>query len=241
MNFEAIVLAGGLGTRLRKVVPDLPKALAPVAGQPFIDFLLHSLAASGCQRVVIAVGYRCELIVEHVGSKFAGLDVAYSIEDEPLGTGGATRKALSAIESSRAVVLNADTWLEIHYPAMLDAHCDAAARVTMAVREVADVGRYGAVDVEARRVVRFEEKGVRRGPGLINAGAYVFEQDVFDDVRLPDAFSLEVDFLTPCVARLAPLAFPVRGAFVDIGVPDDYVLAQSLLASVVRSGPKGQG
>jgi D-glycero-alpha-D-manno-heptose 1-phosphate guanylyltransferase len=229
MTFEAIVLAGGFGTRLRHVVPDLPKALAPVAGRPFIDFLLESLAAAACKRVVMAVGYRRELIIEHLGSRFAGIEIAYSVENEPLGTGGATRDALAQLRSSEAIVLNGDTWMDLDFAAMIAAHRSVDARVTIAVREVADVARFGAVEVDQGRVTAFADKG-RSGAGLINAGAYVLERDLFEQDQLPRAFSLETDFIGPNLGHLSPLAFRTEGTFIDIGVPDDYARARALLS-----------
>jgi D-glycero-alpha-D-manno-heptose 1-phosphate guanylyltransferase len=230
MNFEAIVLAGGLGTRLREAVPDVPKALAPVAGRPFIDFLLDALAASGCARVILAVGHRHELISGHLGSKFAGLPLDYSVEDEPLGTGGASRKALNLVRAPSALLLNGDTWLDVDFQEMVAAHNSASAKSTIAVRAVPDVERYGAVEVESGRVSCFNEKG-KRGPGLINAGTYVLERHVFNEFSLPQVFSLEHDFLIPHLPRLSPLAFRVTGTFIDIGTPDDYALAQTIFAS----------
>jgi len=234
VNFQAIVLVGGLGTRLRETVPDVPKALAPVAGRPFIEYLLVALAAAGCTRAVLAVGYRHDLVVNHLGASFAGLSLDYSVEDVPLGTGGAARKALTKIDTPQSLLLNGDTWLDLDFRAMVAAHRTASARVTIAVLEVADVARYGAVEVEDQRVVRFAEKG-RSGAGLINAGAYVLEPDLFDEVAMPEAFSLERDFLSPNLTRLSPLAYAVQGGFIDIGTPSDYQRAQGFFDAVTQS------
>lgn len=226
---QAILLAGGLGTRLRTVVADRPKVMAEVAGRPFLEHLLLRLTRQGVRRVVLAVGYLHEQIIGHFGSSWNGLTLTYSVEEEPLGTGGAIRKALDQIDDGPCFVLNADTWLEFDMSAMEAAHVEAAACLTMAVRPLDDVGRFGALELAAGRVVGFHEKG-RQGPGLINAGVYLVARNVFDGLDLPDRFSIETDFLMPQVDQLRPLAFIVEGDFVDIGVPDDYASAQRLFA-----------
>jgi D-glycero-alpha-D-manno-heptose 1-phosphate guanylyltransferase len=226
--FEAIVLAGGLGTRLSPVVPDLPKAMAPIGGRPFIDLLLDALAAGGCNRVVVAVGYRRERIIDHLGGRYGPIDVAYSIEEKPLGTGGAIRQALASVQDGDCLVLNGDTWADIDYAGMIEARRDSGALISIAVRRVHDVSRYGAVDAAGGRVVRFREKG-SAGPGLINAGVYAIERSLFEVVSAPAAaFSFEADFLIPNLHLLAPLAFEMEGAFIDIGVPADYAAAQEM-------------
>ncbi|MFO0433211.1 MAG: nucleotidyltransferase family protein [bacterium] len=227
----AIILAGGLGTRLRTVVSNVPKVLAPVAGRPFLHHLLRRLDAAGFVRVVLAVGYLRDLVMESVGSQYLDLSISYSTEEEPLGTGGAIRQALAAVEAARALVINGDTWLDVDYRAMLAAHMAAQSRVTLAVVPVNDVSRYGSVVIGADgRVVRFAEKGERR-QGLINGGVYVLEQDVLCDASLPSVFSFESDFLVSRCEAVRPLAFSTSGQFIDIGVPEDYEMAKAILGA----------
>lgn len=228
MMVPAIILAGGLGTRLRSVVSDVPKVLAPVAGKPFLEHVLRRLAAGGFDRVVLAVGYMRDQIIAAIGTEFLGLSVSYSIEEVPLGTGGAIRKALMALDAPRAFVINGDTWLEVDYRQMLAAHAAACTRVTLATARVNIVSRYGSVVTDGDgRAIRFTEKGEQQ-PGQINGGVYVVERTAFDGVDLPPAFSFESDFLMPQCASLHPLTFPDTGRFIDIGVPEDYALAQTL-------------
>jgi D-glycero-alpha-D-manno-heptose 1-phosphate guanylyltransferase len=227
---RALVLAGGLGTRLREAVPDRPKCLAPVAGRPFIDFILDRLARSGCTEVILAVSHLREAIMTHVGSRWGDMSVTYAIEVSPLGTGGAIRHALAPTKHAPTLVLNGDTWLELDYRAILAAHEAAHATLTMAVVPVADTARYGSVEIDAGRVVAFREKG-GSGAGLINGGAYVLAPGIFTAFSLPAAFSFENDFLRPHLAALMPLAFEAVGAFIDIGVPDSWREAQALLAT----------
>jgi D-glycero-alpha-D-manno-heptose 1-phosphate guanylyltransferase len=230
MSAQALVLAGGLGTRLRTVVADRPKVLAPVAGRPFLEHLLADLDAQGFRRVILAVGHLREMIVEAIGSSFRGLSIAYSEEERPLGTGGAIARGLALAAPGPCFVLNGDTWLEIDYAAMLAAHQAHGSRLTMAVRAVPDVSRFGALTLSAGRVARYAEKGAA-GPGHINAGTYLLDRSLLADHGLGPAFSLERDFLVPRVAELRPLAFVVEGEFVDIGVPGDYARAQEMFAA----------
>jgi NDP-sugar pyrophosphorylase family protein len=227
---QAIILAGGLGTRLRAVVPDLPKPMAPVAGRPFLAHVLDALAEAGFAAVVLAVGYRHEVIREHFGSHYRGIDLRYSVEASPLGTGGAMRLALEQVESDPVFVLNGDTWLDLDYRAMFDAHRAAQARLSVAACQVPDVGRYGRLEVESDRIVGFREKG-ERGPGLINAGTYLVSAEVMARIPGGRPHSFEQELLMAHVAELRPLAFVTRGLFIDIGVPEDYARAQALFAA----------
>ncbi|HEY2966768.1 MAG TPA: nucleotidyltransferase family protein [Casimicrobiaceae bacterium] len=223
---EAIVLAGGLGTRLRGVVGDVPKPMAPVQGRPFLALVLDQLVEAGFKTVIFAAGYRHEAIHSYFGEDYRGLALSYSVEDEPLGTGGAIRLACAQASGRDIFVLNGDTYAELDFRAMLRAHVHGGAQITMAVCQVPDVARYGALVVSDGIVRGICEKG-QSGPGCINAGTYVLGPELTD--RLPHgAFSFEQDVLMPEMKSIRPLAFPVLGLFVDIGVPDDYARAQQL-------------
>jgi len=225
---QAIILAGGLGTRLRSVVADVPKPMAPVAGRPFLAYVLDALDAGGFETAILAVGYRSESIRAYFGERHLGLRLRYSTEDEPLGTGGAIRLALEQASAPEVFVVNGDTYLLLDYRAMRAAHRRSGASLTVAVQRVADVARYGALDVEDGRIRGFFEKG-RAGRGLINAGVYLLSRPLLDRYSLPPAFSFETDVLMPHVREIAPLAFEASGTFIDIGVPEDYARAQALL------------
>ena len=226
---EAIVLAGGLGTRLRGVVDDIPKPMAPVHGRPFLAFVLDQLVDSGFHTVILATGYRHEAIRSHFGAAYRGLALVYSVESEPLGTGGAIRLACSHAQARDVFVLNGDTYLALDYRAMMDAHVRAHAQLSLAVCEVPDVARYGVLDVTAGIVCGFREKG-RAGAGLINGGTYVLGGALRDRMPKRAAFSFEHDLLAPEVRAIAPLAFPATGLFIDIGVPEDYAKAQEIFS-----------
>ena len=226
---EAIVLAGGLGTRLRGVVDDVPKPMAPVHGRPFLALILDRLAADGFATAIFAVGYRHEAIRAHFGGSYRGLALRYSVESEPLGTGGAIRLACEQASARDLFVLNGDTYLELDFRAMLAAHAGAAAELSMAIHHVPDVARYGALDIDGAIVRGLREKGCA-GPGWINAGAYVMSPAL--RARFPDqqAFSFESDLLAPEMESIRPRAFRASGLFIDIGVPEDYARARELFS-----------
>lgn len=227
---EAIILAGGFGTRLASRLHNIPKPMAPVAGRPFLEILLGHLGRNGCTRALLSVGHLHEVIVDHFGTSFGGIEIEYVIEHEPLGTGGAIRAALGQVRESSALVLNGDTFLAADLAAMLAAHTAAGAIFSMAVAQQPDIARYGGVVVQDNRVVGFEEKG-RSGPGWINAGVYAVTRDLTWPAELQDKFSFERDFMMPKLASLSPLAFQVDGFFLDIGIPEDLDRAQTELAA----------
>jgi D-glycero-alpha-D-manno-heptose 1-phosphate guanylyltransferase len=226
---EAILLAGGLGTRLASKLSGIPKAMAPVAGRPFLEILLNQLKLAGCTRALLSVGHLHSVIQSHFGASFRGLHLDYVIEEVPLGTGGGIRKALREAKEESVLVLNGDTFLEADYAEMLRFHLNGHAGITMAVTLQPDVARYGGVLIEGNRVTGYTEKG-GSGPGWINAGCYVLPRKMQWPQNLPEKFSFETDFLVPEVARLTPAAYKVDGVFLDIGVPEDLDRAQTELA-----------
>lgn len=227
---EAIVLAGGFGTRLREVVQDWPKPMAPVAGRPFLEILLTSMASKGFQRVVLSLGYMAERVVAHFGDHFAGMELVYEIEKVPLGTGGAVHQALVKCRDDHVFVFNGDTFLDIE-AADVEAHWQRCRAPIIVARSVPDTARYGCLDTVDGRVVGFVEKG-KTGPGLINAGCYVLPGDILDGFAFGIPFSLEVDFLAKAVGTSRFDLYVSRGHFIDIGIPEDYARAQTELAGV---------
>ena len=230
---EAILLAGGLGTRLATRLKDIPKAMAPVAGRPFLEILLNELSRNGCTRVYLSVGHLHAVIQNHFGAFFQGMKLDYVIESFPIGTGGAIRTALAQAMSDTVLVLNGDTFLQVDYESLLKFHTAQSADLTIAVTRQTDIARYGGVVIEGKRVVGFKEKGLS-GAGWINAGVYVLQKNLQWPRALEERFSFEVDFLVPELDRLAPAAYKVDGVFLDIGVPEDLDRAQLELASFVQ-------
>lgn len=228
---QAVVLAGGRGTRLRERVADLPKPMAPVAGRPFLEYLLGWLARCGVRRVVLSVGYKAEVIEAHFGAHWNGVALAYAHEDQPLGTGGAIAHAVSGAGDAPVLVLNGDTLLRVDCAALVNWYAREPAPVAMVLRQVDDVARYGAVMFDGDRVTGFTEKG-GAGPGLINAGAYVVQPAVFERFGLSGAFGFETDLLQRHCAELRPRAYVTDAYFIDIGIPDDFDRAQRELPAL---------
>ncbi|QCP50769.1 nucleotidyl transferase [Trinickia violacea] len=231
----AIVLAGGLGTRLRSVVPDLPKPMAEVAGKPFLWWVLRRLEQQGIESVYLSVGYKREVIEGYFGAAFGSLKVHYVVEDEPLGTGGAIAKAMAAIDGDEAFVLNGDTMTIVEFSELSSAAVAPGADLVMAVAKLDDVARYGAVDFDAeppRRVTAFREKG-QTGAGFINAGVYLLKREAFERYAMPERFSFEQDYLHAHLGELHVHAVPAVSQLIDIGVPEDYALAQTVVPQMV--------
>lgn len=226
---EAIVLAGGFGTRLRQVVADVPKPMAPIAGRPFLEILLGSLAQKGFTQVVLSLGVMAEKISGHFGPRFAGLDLTYVVEDTPLGTGGAIRLAFEVCTQDHVFVFNGDTYLDLEVD-LLERQWQAKRHPIVVGRQVPDTTRYGRLVVDGGRITCFAEKGIA-GPGLINAGCYVLATDALARFPLNHPFSIETDYLVPEVARATVEVFVTEGLFIDIGIPEDYSRAQTLLAA----------
>lgn len=224
---EAIVLAGGFGTRLRQVVADVPKPMASIAGRPFLEILLGSLARKGFSRVVLSLGFMAERISDHFGARFAGMDITYVVEETPLGTGGAIRLALDACTQDHVFVFNGDTYLDLEVRS-LERRWQAKRHPIVVGRQVPNTSRYGRLAVDGGRITCFAEKGIAR-PGLINAGCYVLAKDALVQFPLNQPFSIETDYLAPEVARATVEVFVTEGVFIDIGVPEDYARAQTLL------------
>ncbi len=225
---EAIVLAGGFGTRLASVVQGVPKVLAPVGKRPFLELLLRRLKLRGMQRVILSVGYMASMIRECFGEQFEGMELAYAIEDEPLGTGGATLRALTMAHCDTVFVMNGDTFVDLDYAAMLSHHIALEGIASIAAANADDCARYGRMITREERVVGFTEKG-HSGPGQISVGTYVMNRDMFAPYHMPAAFSLEQDFFVPHIKQVRPLAFVTSGYFIDIGVPEDLARAQGEL------------
>lgn len=227
---EAIVLVGGLGTRLRAVVPDVPKPLAPVAGRPFLAWVLDNLAEGGLRRVVLAAGYMAEKVQEIVGPHWRGMEISYAIEDTPLGTGGAIRHASRQLHGNGVHVVNGDTFLR-YSPASLERTTrQLHASIGIALAAVVDVSRYGAIEVVDGRVRGFREKG-QHGPGYINAGCYFLTEDALSDLPRGPSFSWETEVLVPRAKQGAIAVYAETDGFIDIGVPEDYLRAQTLFGT----------
>ncbi len=224
---ECIVLAGGKGTRLRSVVSDVPKPLAPVAGRPFIAWLLDRLARQGIRHTILATGYLAEQVELAVGQRWNGMAISYSCERAPLGTGGAIRLACKHLNEPSCHVVNGDTYLEYSLRPLEHVVEEMNASMGMVLAPVDDVSRYGAVVVSNQRAVGFSEKG-QQGPGLINGGCYLLTERAINSMPATSRFSFEQDVLVPAVEKSDIAVIDGAEKFIDIGVPEDYARAQSI-------------
>lgn len=222
---EAIILAGGFGTRLQSRLDGIPKPMVQVGGRPFLEILVDRLVDSGFDRLILSVGHLAGVIQEHFGNAWRGVPIDYVVEEEPLGTGGAIRKAMGRIAGPSVFVLNGDTWLEVDAEAMNELHRRSRASITLAVTHVPDVARFGGVELSDGKVVSFIEKG-REGAGWINGGVYIVSRDFPWPVSLPDRFSFETDVLLPLLQSVKHAVYLSSGRFIDIGVPGDLDRAQ---------------
>lgn len=227
---EAIILAGGFGTRLKGVVPDLPKPMAPIAGRPFLEILLAMLARKGFTRVILSLGFMAEKIIRHFGDSYLGMELEHEVESQPLGTGGAIRAALARCLTDHVFIFNGDTYLDLKVDE-LERLWQAGRHPVIVACEVPDTSRYGRLDTANGRVLGFSEKGMA-GPGLINAGCYVLPKHILDGFPRGKAFSFEEDFLAKKAVSAHFDLYVAEGHFIDIGVPEDYARAQTELAAV---------
>jgi D-glycero-alpha-D-manno-heptose 1-phosphate guanylyltransferase len=227
---EAVVLAGGFGTRLKKVVPDLPKPMAPIGGRPFLEILLSTLARKGFTRVVLSLGFMSEKIISYFGDNYQGMELIYEVESKPLGTGGAIRAALTHCLADHAFIFNGDTYLDLEVDE-LESLWRERHNPVIVVREVPDTSRFGRVDMNDGCVTRFLEKG-EAGFGLINAGCYLLPKHGLDDFLLGQTFSIETEFFIKYLECVRFEGFITKGRFIDIGVPEDYAFAQIELAEL---------
>jgi len=229
---EGIVLAGGLGTRLRAVLPDLPKPLAPVAGKPFLGYLLAYLGREGLKRLVFALGYKAEAIQRWLTSQKWPFELEFVVEKEPLGTGGAIRYAWPRTTNPHVLVINGDTFCPAALAPFYQVHLQKGADVSLVSVSVSPADRYGTLQISPDgRIQAFQEKAPRRS-GWINAGLYLISRTWWEKQVWPPAFSWEA-YLQEALQRPMPPRLYAHQLsdcpFIDIGIPEDYARAQTYL------------
>jgi D-glycero-alpha-D-manno-heptose 1-phosphate guanylyltransferase len=238
-TMEAVVLAGGLGTRLKETVAGLPKSLAPIGKHPFLSYLLGWLRSQGVTEVILAVGHRRKFIVHHYSRhKPHGIRLRYSVENTPLGTGGALRNLRSLLEGEEFFVLNGDSIFDVDLHQMLAFHRRRRSEVTLALASPPEAGRYGSVLLNAQgRIKAFVEKKATAAPNAsghpdlsrwISGGLYIMNKAVFRHMPRRQEISLEKEVFPRLIG--GPFyGFPAKAYFIDIGVPEDYRKAQAEL------------
>ena len=234
--FDAVILAGGLGTRLRSVVSDVPKCMAPVGGRPFLEWMLAWIEPFHPAKIILSLGYLSEVVTEWVNTtmKDYPIPIEWVIEETPLGTGGGIKLALSKVTASECVILNGDTFFDVDLNALCSFRQMAGATLAVALKPMERFDRYGSVTLDAQgRIVSFNEKRYC-DKGLINGGVYCISaaSGLLNDK--PEKFSFEKEVLEPQATKGTLSGFISDGSFIDIGIPQDYELAQTFLPDNIR-------
>lgn len=232
MISEAVILAGGFGTRLAHVLGNVPKPMAPVAGKPFLTYLLDQLQDAGVKRVILATGYMHEVVCGYFGNQYRDIEILYSQETQPLFTGGAIMQATHYVEGEDFLVLNGDTLFTIDFEQLSNHHV-LSKSITIALRKVDDTSRYGAVEVCGSKIISFHEKSDSHGAGVINGGIYAVNKQWLMSVchDMPQKFSFEKEILQKHIG-FEGVVF--NDYFIDIGIPEDYHRAQNEFSSLFK-------
>jgi D-glycero-alpha-D-manno-heptose 1-phosphate guanylyltransferase len=224
---EAIVLAGGLGTRLKSVVSDLPKPMAPVGDKPFLEYIFRYLKKNSVDRVILSVGYKWDGIKAYFGDRFEGMELVYSIEDEPLGTGGAIKNAMQHVNGEFIFIINGDTFFDVPFESLRSVF-QREDKLLLSLKPMHHFDRYGCVESDEQGLLTaFTEKGYREN-GNINGGIYLAAKNIFEGYRLEERFSFET-FMEENFRALKIRTSVFDTYFIDIGIPEDYTKAQSEL------------
>jgi D-glycero-alpha-D-manno-heptose 1-phosphate guanylyltransferase len=225
---EAIILAGGFGTRLQSVVNDVPKPMAPINNEPFLNYVFDYLKHYQIEHVVLSTGYLAEKIVEYYKTEFKGIKISYAKEESPLGTGGGIRLAMTKCNTKDILVLNGDSFFDVDINTHYENHSSKQADCTLALRKVDNAARYGTIVLGSENVIEtFREKNNIEQSGLINGGVYVLNRELYlNKTDEANAFSIEKDFYETKIKEIHIFGFEYAGYFIDIGIPEDYKKAQ---------------
>ncbi len=229
-NTEVIILAGGLGTRLRTAVPDLPKCMAPVNGIPFIAYVMDAFLQQDITRFILSLGYKSESIIDFINAQYPTLSVQYSIEEEPLGTGGAILLACKKATVKDVIACNGDTLFKIDFTKLLGFHSMSGAHCTLSLKPMKNFDRYGLVELNNDYSIRSFREKQQYEQGLINGGVYALNANKFLNEDLPAKFSFEKDYLEALYTKRRMFGVIQDKYFIDIGVPEDYERSQKELS-----------
>ena len=222
---KAVVLCGGLGSRLGALTAQTPKPMLPVAGRPFIDHVMDRLVAARLDTLIMAAGFEWQKLRDHIGGTWRNVPVRYSVESTPLGTGGAIKAAMAGCAQDDILVVNGDTLFDIDLDAFMQFASSQNAQATIALRSVEDCARYGRVTVDAQhKLLSFGEKG-HHGPGQINGGIYFLKAHALDGIQ-SESFSFETEFLATRHSQQPIYGLAFDSYFIDIGIPADLQRAQ---------------
>lgn len=233
--FDVVILAGGLGTRLRSVVSDVPKCMAPVGGHPFLDWILRWTERFEVNHIILSLGYMSHVVIEWIESErhSNSVPIDWVIEDSPLGTGGGIRLAMSKVCCERTVVLNGDTFFDVDLNALCAFSRKSGSPITVALKPMTSFDRYGSVTIDLNnRITSFNEKRYCE-IGLINGGIYCIDSSCDLLTDKPVKFSFEKEILEPLSEEGVLSGFVCDGTFIDIGIPEDWASAQTLIPASV--------
>lgn len=230
MKFDVVILAGGLGTRLSSVVSAVPKPMAPVANRPFLDHILDALPHQHIGNIILATGHLSEVIEDYYQSEYNGINIVYSREEQPLGTGGAISKALKESVEENVMVINGDTFFDLNYEEFWQVHSQKKNPLTIALKQMQNPDRYGTVLLESHSIVRFQEKKAGLTSGLINGGVYFIHKSLKENLPVQEKYSFESEVLEKMVHSKLIGGYLSGGLFIDIGIPSDYERAQKIFA-----------
>jgi D-glycero-alpha-D-manno-heptose 1-phosphate guanylyltransferase len=226
---EAIILAGGLGTRLQSAVPDIPKCMAPVNGKPFLSYVINYYRQQGIEKFIFSLGYKHAVISNWLQTEYPGLAMQFVVEPEPLGTGGAIQLAAEKVNGKEVLILNGDTLFKTDLRQLEAFHTGAGSACTLALKPMKNFDRYGLVEVEDDgRIKDFKEKQLY-AEGLINGGVYILNAGRFRQQKRPTKFSFEKDYLERSFSAMPMYGCVQDGYFIDIGIPEDFTRAQAEL------------
>ncbi len=224
----AIILAGGMGTRLKTIISDLPKPMAPIMNVPFLTYQLNYLKHFGIKKVIFSVGYLSEKIIAHYNQSFENISIEYSIEKNPLGTGGGIRMAMSNLNEDLVLILNGDSFFDLDLEQFYNLHLEQKSEFSLALRYVNNSERYGNIEFNSsNQITSFIEKNQLNQSGYINAGVYILSKKLYLQNTKPNInFSIEKDFFEKQLNKLIIKGFEFKDYFIDIGIPEDYLKAQ---------------
>jgi len=225
---EAIILAGGMGTRLQEVVSDLPKPMAQINGKPFLYYLFQWLKQYPIEKLILSVGYLSESIIEYFGDSFCKIPIEYVLEEKPLGTGGAIRFALQKTSGRNTLIINGDTYFPSDINAFYLFHLNNGHLFSIALKRMKNFSRYCSVKCHENTILKFNEKKFCSN-GLINGGIYLADRQFFDSKSLPEVFSLENEIFEKEAGSSNLKGLIFDNLFIDIGIPEDYQKAKSIL------------
>jgi len=225
---EAIILAGGFGTRLQTVVSDVPKPMAPINNDPFLNYVFDYLKAYHIEHVILSTGYLSKKISEFYKDQYHGIKISYTKETTPLGTGGGIRLALEKCLTNQILVLNGDSFFDVDLNKYEKQHAHSQSDCSLALRKVENAARYGTITLNELSIINsFREKDQVEQPGLINGGVYILNRAVFlKNTESHQPFSIEKDYFEKQLHHLNMFGFEHQGYFIDIGIPEDYNKAQ---------------